>query len=246
MRAPQSALISLSRCVRHHAGMRVLVVEDEVKMARLISRGLVEEGHAADVASTGEDALWMAGAHPYDAIVLDVMLPRQSGFETCRQLRNAGVWAPVLMLTARDAVEDRVAGLDSGADDYLTKPFSFAELLARLRALVRRGSGERPTELAVGTLRLDPAKRRAWRGDAEIALSPKEFALLETFMRRPGEVLSRLQLLEHAWDFAYENRSNVVDVYVRYLREKVDRPFRTESIETVRGAGYRLREDGGS
>jgi two-component system OmpR family response regulator len=226
--------------------MRVLVVEDEVKMARLISRGLVEEGHAADVAATGEDALWMAGAHPYDAIVLDVMLPRLSGFETCRQLRNAGVWAPVLMLTARDAVEDRVAGLDSGADDYLTKPFSFAELLARLRALVRRGSGERPTELEVGTLRLDPAKRRAWRGDAEIALSPKEFALLETFMRRPGEVLSRLQLLEHAWDFAYENRSNVVDVYVRYLREKVDRPFGTESIETVRGTGYRLREDGGS
>jgi two-component system OmpR family response regulator len=150
------------------------------------------------------------------------------------------------MLTARDAVEDRVAGLDVGADDYLTKPFSFAELLARLRALARRGGGERPTELAVGDLRLDPAKRRAWRGDAEIGLSPKEFALLETFMRRPGDVLSRLQLLEHAWDFAYENRSNVVDVYVRYLREKVDRPFGTESIETVRGAGYRLREDGGS
>jgi two-component system OmpR family response regulator len=230
----------------HHAGMRVLIVEDEVKMARLISRGLVEEGHAADVAATGEDALWMAGAHPYDAIVLDVMLPRLSGFETCRQLRNAGVWAPVLMLTARDAVEDRVAGLDVGADDYLTKPFSFAELLARLRALARRGGGERPTELLVGDLRLDPAKRRAWRGDDEISLSPKEFALLETFMRRPGEVLSRLQLLEHAWDFAYENRSNVVDVYIRYLREKIDRPFGTSSIETVRGAGYRLHENGGS
>jgi two-component system, OmpR family, response regulator len=226
--------------------MRVLIVEDEVKMARLISRGLVEEGHAADVAATGEDALWMAGSHPYDAIVLDVMLPRLSGFETCRQLRNAGVWAPVLMLTARDAVEDRVAGLDAGADDYLTKPFSFAELLARLRALARRGGGERPTELRVGELRLDPAKRRAWRGETEISLSPKEFALLETFMRRPGEVLSRLQLLEHAWDFAYENRSNVVDVYIRYLREKVDRPFGTTSIETVRGAGYRLHENGGS
>jgi two-component system OmpR family response regulator len=230
----------------HHAGMRVLIVEDEVKMARLISRGLADEGHAADVAATGEDALWMAGAHPYDAIVLDVMLPRASGFETCRQLRNAGVWAPVLMLTARDAVEDRVAGLDVGADDYLTKPFSFAELLARLRALARRGGGERPTELRVGDLRLDPAKRRAWRGDDEISLSPKEFALLETFMRRPGEVLSRLQLLEHAWDFAYENRSNVVDVYIRYLREKVDRPFGTSSIETVRGAGYRLHENGGT
>jgi two-component system OmpR family response regulator len=146
------------------------------------------------------------------------------------------------MLTARDAVDDRVAGLDAGADDYLTKPFSFAELLARLRALARRGGVERPTKLAIGDLRLDPASRRAWRGDTEIGLSPKEFALLETFMRRPGEVLSRLQLLEHAWDFAYENRSNVVDVYVRYLREKIDRPFGSDSIETVRGVGYRLRE----
>jgi two-component system, OmpR family, response regulator len=218
----------------------VLVVEDEVKMAGLIRRGLVEEGYAADVASTGEDAIWMAQAHPYDAIVLDVMLPRLSGYETCRTLRNAGVWAPVLMLTARDAVEDRVAGLDVGADDYLTKPFSFAELLARLRALARRGGVERPAELEVGDLRLDPAARRAWRGKVEIQLSPKEFALLETFMRRPGQVLSRLQLLEHAWDFAYENRSNVIDVYVRYLREKVDRPFGASSIETVRGVGYRL------
>jgi two-component system, OmpR family, response regulator len=220
--------------------MRVLVVEDEVKMAGLIRRGLVEEGYAADVASSGEDAVWMAQAHPYDAIVLDVMLPRLSGYETCRTLRNAGVWAPVLMLTARDAVEDRVAGLDVGADDYLTKPFSFAELLARLRALARRGGVERPAELEVGDLRLDPAARRAWRGKVEIQLSPKEFALLETFMRRPGQVLSRLQLLEHAWDFAYENRSNVIDVYVRYLREKVDRPFGASSIETVRGVGYRL------
>jgi two-component system OmpR family response regulator len=222
--------------------MRVLIVEDEVKMARLVRRGLVEEGHAADVASRGEDAVWMAEAHPYDAIVLDVMLPGLSGFETCRRLRNNGVWAPVLMLTARDAVDDRVAGLDAGADDYLTKPFSFAELLARLRALARRGGVERPTELLVGELRLDPAARRTWHGETEIHLSPKEFALLETFMRRPGEVLSRLQLLEHAWDFAYENRSNVVDVYVRYLREKIDRPFGSDSIETVRGVGYRLRE----
>src|SRR6266496_1783380 len=164
-------------------GMRVLVVEDELKMAGLIRRGLVEEGHAADVASTGEDAIWMAQAHPYDAIVLDVMLPRLTGFETCRKLRNEGVWAPVLMLTARDAVEDRVAGLDAGADDYLTKPFSFAELLARLRALARRGGVERPAAVEVGDLRLDPAERRAWRGEDEIALSPKEFALLETFMR---------------------------------------------------------------
>ncbi len=223
--------------------MRILIVEDELKMAGLLRRGLVEEGHAADVATSGEDALWMAQSHPYEAIVLDVMLPGVDGFETCRRLRHAGVWTPVLMLTARDGVDDRVAGLDVGADDYLTKPFSFAELLARLRALVRRGGGERPAELTVGSLRLDPASRRAWRGQDEITLSPKEFALLEAFMRRPGQVLSRLQLLEHAWDFAYENKSNVVDVYVRYLREKVDRPFGAASLETVRGIGYRLRED---
>src|ERR671932_572178 len=224
--------------------MRVLVVEDEVKMAGLIRRGLVEEGYAADIAQSGEDAVWMAEAHPYDAIVLDVILPGVSGFETCRRLRNGGVWTPVLMLTARDGVEDRVAGLDAGADDYLAKPFSLAELFARLRALARRGGVERPTELVVGELRLDPAARRVWRGDTEVQLSPKEFALLETFMRRPGQVLSRLQLLEHAWDFAYEHRSNVVDVYVRYLREKVDRPFGASSIETVRGVGYRLRAGG--
>ncbi|MEP6979050.1 MAG: response regulator transcription factor [Thermoleophilia bacterium] len=226
--------------------MRVLIVEDELKMAGLIRRGLIEEGHAADVTGSGEDAVWMAQAHPYDAIVLDVMLPGLSGFETCRRLRNEGVWTPVLMLTARDGVQDRVSGLDAGADDYLTKPFSFAELLARLRALVRRGGVERPTEVRVGTLRLDPAARRAWRGEQELSLSPKEFALLETFMRRPGQVLTRLQLLEHAWDFAYENRSNVVDVYVRYLRGKIDRPFGVSSLETVRGVGYRLREDEGA
>ena len=199
-------------------------------------------GLSADVAIRGEDALWMAASTRYAAIVLDVMLPGIDGFETCRRLRADGVWAPVLMLTARDGVEDRVAGLDGGADDYLTKPFSFAELLARLRALARRGSLQRPSVLTVGELRLDPATRQAWRGDSEIALSTKEFAILETFMRRPGEVLSRLQLLEHAWDYEYENRSNVVDVYVRYLREKVDRPFGRQSIETVRGAGYRLRD----
>jgi two-component system OmpR family response regulator len=216
--------------------MRVLVVEDEPKMAALVRRGLVEEGHAADVAGEGGTALWLAEAHEYDAIVLDVMLPGLSGFETCRRLRNAGVWTPVLMLTARDSVDDRVAGLDAGADDYLTKPFSLAELFARLRALARRGEVERPTELVVGDLRLDPASRRVWRGATQVELSPKEFALLETFMRRPGQVLSRLQLLEHAWDFAYENRSNVVDVYVRYLRQKLGR----ELFETVRGAGYRL------
>ncbi len=227
------------------SAVRVLVVEDEVKMASLIRRGMREEGLAADVAIRGEDALWMAQATGYDAIVLDVMLPGIDGFETCRRLREDGVWAPVLMLTARDAVEDRVAGLDGGADDYLTKPFSFVELLARLRALARRGPVEQGTVLEVGELRLDPAGHRAWRGSAEIGLSAKEFALLETFMRHPGDVLSRFQLLEHAWDYEYENKSNVVDVYVRYLREKIDRPFGVESIETVRGAGYRLRADGG-
>jgi two-component system, OmpR family, response regulator len=225
--------------------MRALVVEDEVKMAALIRRGLVEEGYAADVARTGEEALWMARATPYDAIVLDVMLPGRTGLEVCRSLRESGVWSPILMLTARDGVEDKVSGLDSGADDYLSKPFSFAELLARLRALTRRGPSERPAVLEVGTLRLDPATRQAWRGEAEVDLSAKEFALLETFMRNPGDVLTRLDLLEHAWDYGYENRSNVVDVYVRYLRAKIDRPFGVDSIETVRGVGYRLRRDGG-
>jgi two-component system OmpR family response regulator len=220
--------------------MRILVVEDEPKMAALLMRGLEEEGLAVDVVREGEEALVRAAASEYDAIVLDVMLPGIDGFETCRRLREDGVWAPVLMLTARDAVADRVAGLDRGADDYLLKPFSFAELLARLRALVRRGPVERPAVLEVGDLRLDPASRRVWRGDAEVSLSAKEFALLEVFMRRPGQVLSRFQLLEHAWDYEYENRSNVVDVYIRYLREKVDRPFGVQSIETVRGAGYRL------
>ena len=223
--------------------MRVLVVEDEARMAAVIRRSLAKEGLAADVAERGEEALGMAAAVDYDAIVLDVMLPGISGFETCRSMRERGVWAPVLMLTAREAVEDRVIGLDSGADDYLVKPFALAELHARLRSLARRGRPERPAVLEVGELRLDPARREVHRGDAEIELSTKEFAVLETLMRRPGEVLSRLELIEHAWDIAYETRSNVIDVYVRRLRDKVDRPFGRESIETVRGAGYRLRED---
>jgi len=225
--------------------MRVLVVEDEPKMAGLVKRGLEEEGIAVDVASRGDDAVWMAGSTEYDAVVLDVMLPGLDGFEVCRRLRADEVWTPVLMLTARDAVEDRVAGLDGGADDYLVKPFSFDELLARLRALARRGSAARPAVLEAGELRLDPATRRATRGDVEVMLSPKEYALLETLMRRPGVAVSRLQLLEHAWDDTYENRSNVVDVYIRYLREKIDRPFGLRSIDTVRGVGYRMRLNGG-
>jgi len=241
---PGSHLVLISR--EHNRVVRVLVVEDDVKMAGLLRRGLGEEGLSADLARTGDDALWMADSAEYDAIVLDVMLPGTDGFAVCRRLREAGTWTPVLLLTARNSVDDRVAGLDAGADDYLTKPFSFAELLARLRALVRRAPVERPTVLEVGDLRADPATRQVWRGDTEIGLSAKEFAMLETFMRRPGQVLSRYHLLEHCWDYAYENRSNVVDVYVRYLRQKIDRPFGRSSIETVRGAGYRLKRDGGA
>jgi len=214
-------------------------------MAAAIRRGLRFEGLIVDLAGDGEEALRMVATTVYDAIVLDVMLPGLDGFEVCRRLRADGVRAPVLMLTARDAVGDRVHGLDTGADDYLVKPFSFAELAARLRALARRGPVERPPVLAAGDLTLDPATRRVARGDADIALSVREFALLETLMRHPGQVLDRLQLLDHVWDGEYENRSNVIDVYIRYLREKVDRPFGVESIETVRGAGYRLRADGG-
>jgi two-component system OmpR family response regulator len=225
--------------------VRVLVVEDDVKMAAAIRRGLRFEGIVVDLAEGGDEALRLAGATEYDAILLDVMLPDLDGFETCRRLRSRGVWVPILMLTARDAVEDRVRGLDTGADDYLTKPFSLAEVLARLRALARRGPIERPTVLEVGDLRLDPATHEVWRGEHEIQLSAREFALLETFMRRSGQVLTQLQLLEAAWDLGYEQRSNVVEVYIRYLREKIDRPFDLKSIETVRGAGYRLRKDGG-
>jgi two-component system OmpR family response regulator len=221
--------------------MRVLIVEDEPKMANLLRRGLSEQGIAVDATDRGEDALWMAGSTPYDAVVLDVMLPGIDGFETCRRLRDERVWTPVLMLTARGEVEDRVAGLDGGADDYLVKPFAFEELLARLRALARREPKERPAVLRVGDLRLDPAKRRAYRGDTAIDLSATELRLLEAFMRRPGQVLTRLDLLEAGWDMDYDNRSNVIAVYVGYLRNKIDRPFGRSDLETVRGAGYRLR-----
>jgi two-component system OmpR family response regulator len=225
------------------APMRALVIEDGSKMAALLRRGLQEEGFAVDVAASGEDGSWLGTENDYDVILLDVMLPDADGFEVCRRLRAADRWAPILMLTARDGVQDRVAGLDAGADDYLTKPFSFDELLARVRALLRRGPPERPPVLAVGDLVLDPATRRVSRGDQEIDLTPKEFGLLELFLRHPDEALSRTRILEHVWDFAYEGDSNVVDVYVRYLREKVDRPFDRRSIETVRGVGYRLREE---
>jgi two-component system OmpR family response regulator len=220
--------------------MRVLVVEDEVKLASLIRRGLREEGLLADVAIKGEDALWMAGSSEYDVIVLDLMLPGIDGLETCRRLRDDGVRTPILILTARGEVSDRIEGLNAGADDYLIKPFAFGELVARLHALARRGEIERPPVLQVDDLRLDPVTHRVWRGDHELDLSAKEFLLLATLMRYPGRAMSRQQLLDHAWDSEYEAHSNVVDVYIRYLRDKVDRPYGRHSIETVRGVGYRL------
>jgi len=223
--------------------MRVLVVEDEPKMAGLLRRGLAEEGYAVDLAGTGVDAVWAATENPYDAIVLDVMLPDVDGFEVCRRIRADGRWAPILMLTARDAVRDRVGGLDAGADDYLTKPFAFSELLARLRALVRRGRPERPSVLRAEDLFLEPATRSVRRGRTPIDLTSKEFALLEYLMRRAGDVLTRAELIEHVWDFGFDGDSNVVDVYIGYLRQKIDRPFGRASIETVRGAGYRLHAE---
>jgi two-component system OmpR family response regulator len=226
--------------------MRILLVEDDARMAGAIRRGFENEGFAVDLAAAGEEALWRAEATDYSVILLDLMLPGIDGIETCRRLRAGEVWAPILMLTARDAVHDRVEGLNSGADDYLVKPFSFEELLARVHALARREAGPRPTVLCVGDLRLNPATHQVWRGTDEIMLSAREVAILEAFMRRPGHVLSRYDLLERGWDGEFDHRSNVVDVAVRRLRDKVDRPFGVESIETVRGAGYRLCDPAGS
>ena len=223
--------------------MRIIIVEDEVKMAALLRRGLHEEGYAVDVTASAEDAVWMGTENPYDAVVLDVMLPDGSGFDVLKRLRAAGRWPPVIMLTARDAVTDRVRGLDAGADDYLTKPFSFDELLARLRALIRRGAAERPAVLRAGAVALDPGSRSIDVDGAPVALTAREFALLELLMRHPGEVMSRTRIREHIWDFSFDGDSNVVDVYVRYLREKIDRKFGLNLIETVRGAGYRIRHD---
>ena len=226
--------------------MRVLVVEDDVRMAAAMSRALRAAGVVIDVTGSADDAQWMVHATDYDVLVLDVMLPDLDGFELCRRLRADEVWTPIIMVTARDAVDDRVHGLDAGADDYLTKPFSLAELLARLRALARRDCVARPTVLTAGDLRLDPASHQVWRGSTPIALTAREFALLEAFLRNPGQVLNHGQLLDAAWDFGYEHRSNVIEVYIRYLREKVDRPFGVQSIETVRGMGYRLHAGGGT
>ena len=220
--------------------MRVLLVEDEAKLAALVARGLTERGDVVDVVGTGSDAVTSAQGGAYDIVLLDVRLPDLDGFQVCRRLREARVWTPVLMLTARTAVADRIAGLDSGADDYLAKPFAFQELLARMRALARRGPVPRPIELEVGDLRFDPAGRRVWRGASEVSVSAREVALLEAFMRRPGQVLTREQLLDLVWGGQREVASNVVDVYVRHLRAKIDRPFGVTTLHTVRGVGYRL------
>ncbi len=218
--------------------MRILLVEDEVKMARAVRRGLEQEGYAVDAVADGDDALHRALYEDYDAIILDVMLPGRDGFTVCRELRTKGRWAPVLMLTARDRVEDRIRGLDAGADDYLVKPFSFGELLARLRALVRRGAAERPTALTADDVVLDPASHTVTRRGDVVDLSAREFALLEFLMRHAGEVVSRNRILEHVWDVNYEGFSNVVDVYVGYLRKKLEAPFDRPFIRTVRGVGY--------
>jgi two-component system OmpR family response regulator len=227
--------------------MRILIVEDCAKMARLLKKGLEREGYAVDAVGSGQDAVWMATENDYDAIVLDVILDVGAepidGFEVCRRLRRARRWVPVLMVTARDAVKDRVYGLDMGADDYLTKPFSLDELHARLRALMRRHAAARPAVLSVGDLSLDPARHEVSRGGSMIELTPTEFALLEYFMRRPGDVLTRAALVEHVWDFAFDGDPRIVNVYIRSLRDKIDRPFQRASLETVRGLGYRIRDD---
>jgi two-component system, OmpR family, response regulator len=224
--------------------MRILVVEDERRLAAGLRNGLEAEGFAVDVALDGTDGLWLAREHPYDAIVLDIMLPGVNGYKVCEALRGEGIWTPILMLTAKDGEWDEVEALDTGADDYLTKPFSYAVLLARLRALLRRGSGARPTVLAAGDLRLDPAARRVWRGEAEVALTARELSLLEFLLRRQGEVVSKRDILDHVWDYDFDGDPNIVEVYVRHLRNKLDRPYGRNTIETVRGAGYRLAAHG--
>jgi DNA-binding response OmpR family regulator len=224
------------------SSMRILVVEDELKMAGLLRRGLVEEGHAVDVTRTGDDAVWMAAATEYDAIVLDLMLPGIDGVEACRRMRESGVWAPVLMLTARDGVDDRVAGLDAGADDYLVKPFAYEELLARVRALLRRrGSAAPDQKLTFGDLVLDPLAREVRRGQREIELTALEFDLLRHFLAHPRQVLSRAQLLDAVWGLPVATASNVVDVYVGYLRTKLEAGDQPRLLHTVRGVGYVLK-----
>ncbi len=225
--------------------MRVLVVEDEKRLAAGLKKGLEAEGFATDIALTGTDGLWMAHEHPYDAVVLDIMLPGMNGYKVCASLREEGDWTPILMLTAKDGELDEAEALDTGADDYLTKPFSFVVLVARLRALIRRGARERPAVLEVGDLRLDPAARRIWRGDDEVAVTARELSLIEYMLSRPGEVVSKRAILDHVWNYDFDGDPNIVEVYIRRLRNKIDRPFDRAAIETVRGSGYRIDPDGG-
>jgi DNA-binding response OmpR family regulator len=225
--------------------MRVLVVEDEERLAKTVKRGLEEQGFAVDLASDGTDGLWLAQENPYDAIVLDIMLPGRNGYQICADLREQANWTPILMLTAKNGEFDHAEALDTGADDFLTKPFSFVVLVAHLRALIRRGTSERPAVLRAGDLRLDPGKHRCWRGDVEIELTPRQFSLLEFLMRRAGTVVSKTEILEHVWDFAFEGDPNIVEVYIGYLRKKIDAPFGRHAIETLRLVGYRLDPDGG-
>ncbi len=225
---------------RHADRVRILVVEDEQRLAELLKDGLAREGFAVDLAFDGRDGLWMATENAYDVIVLDVMLPRLNGSEVCARLRTAEIWTPILMLTAKDTARDEAQALDLGADDFLSKPFSYVVLLARLRALIRRGVRERPAVIAVGDLRVDPAGLRCDRGGADIALTPKEFAILHGLARRAGEVVTKTELLAQAWDFAYDGDSNIVEVYISALRRKIDKPFGRTTLLTVRGVGYRL------
>ena len=225
--------------------MRILVVEDDKHVARAVRRGLEDEGYAVDVALSGTDGEWFATENSYDALVLDVMLPGLAGDELCARLRQAGNWVPILMLTARSGPAEEARALDAGADDFLAKPFSFVVLMARIRALLRRGGIERPTVLVAGDLRLDPAEHRVWRGDQPIALTPRQFSLLEFLMRRAGEVLSKSTILEHVWDFSFEGDPNIVEVYVRQLRQRIDEPFERSALQTVRLVGYRLDPEGG-
>jgi DNA-binding response OmpR family regulator len=225
--------------------VRLLVVEDEKRLAAGLKKGLEAEGFATDVALTGTDGLWMARENPYDAIVLDILLPGMNGYQVCATLREDRIWTPILMLTAKDGEFDEAEALDTGADDYVTKPFSFVVLLARIRALIRRGAGERPAVLGAGDLRFDPGPRRAWRGGVEVELTARESALLEFLLRRKGDVVSKREILDHVWDYGFQGDPNIVEVYVRHLRNKLDRPFGRASLETVRGAGYRLADDEG-
>jgi two-component system, OmpR family, response regulator len=225
--------------------MRILVVEDDKLVARAVRRGLEAEGYAVDVALDGTDGAWLAAENEYDALVLDVMLPGLPGDQLCARLREAGDWTPILMLTARSLPEEEARALDAGADDFLAKPFSYLVLVARLRALLRRGRRERPAVLEVGDLRLDPAQHQVWRGGTAVDLTPRQFSLLELLMRRPGEVLSKAAILEHVWDFAYEGDPNIVEVYVRQLRQRIDIPFERASLQTVRLVGYRLDPEAG-